>query len=195
MLCGREEEDEVGPRGLVRLSRPSARDLNELSELARASRGLHRPWVYLSPTQEGWRRYLLRTHRDDFVSYLLRRRDNDELVGVVNLSEIVRGVFQSAYLSFYAHARHAGRGLMKEGVGAAIRKAFRVHRLHRVEANIQPGNRTSLRLVRALGFRREGLSPKYLKIGGQWRDHERWALTREAWSRSSRSKRRRTKRG
>ena len=185
----------MGSRGLVRLSTPSAGDLNDLSELARVSRGLHRPWVYLSPTQEGWRNHLLRTHRHEFVSYLLRRRDTDELVGVVNLSEIVRGVFQSAYLSFYAHARHAGQGLMKEGVGAVIRRAFRVHRLHRVEANIQPGNRRSLQLVRTLGFRREGLSPKYLKIGGRWRDHERWALTREAWSRWSRSERRRTTRG
>jgi ribosomal-protein-alanine N-acetyltransferase len=137
----------------------------------------------------------LRTHRDDFVSYLLRRRDSDELIGVVDLSEIVRGAFQSAYLSFYAHARHAGQGLMKEGVGAVVERAFREHRLHRVEANIQPGNRASLHLVRTLGFRREGFSPKYLKIGGRWRDHERWALTREVWSKCSRSGRRRTTSG
>jgi ribosomal-protein-alanine N-acetyltransferase len=193
VLCG-PEEDEVGFRGRVRLNTPTAGDLRDLLELARASRRLHRPWVYLSLSDASWRRYLLRTHRDDFVSYLLRRRDTDELVGVVSLSEIVRGVFQSAYLSFYAHVRHAGQGLMSEGVGAVIDRAFRVHRLHRVEANIQPGNRASLRLVRALGLRREGLSPKYLKIGGRWRDHERWALTRETWAGTSGIGRRRTPR-
>jgi ribosomal-protein-alanine N-acetyltransferase len=99
----------------------------------------------------------------------------------VIVSEIVRGVFQSAYLSYYAHVQHAGQGLMKEGVAAVLDRVFGIHRLHRVEANIQPGNRVSRALVRRLGFRKEGFSPRYLKIGGRWRDHERWALTREDW--------------
>jgi [ribosomal protein S5]-alanine N-acetyltransferase len=93
----------------------------------------------------------------------------------------VRGAFQSAYLSFYVAAAHAGEGFMCEGVGAVLGRAFGVHRLHRVEANIQPGNRASIGLVNTLGFSREGFSPRYLKIGGRWRDHERWALTRETW--------------
>ena len=88
----------------------------------------------------------------------------------------MRGNFHSAYLGYYAFAPHAGQGLMAEGLALVIRDAFRRLRLHRVEANIQPGNKASLRLVRRLGFRREGYSPRYLKIGGRWRDHERWAL-------------------
>jgi ribosomal-protein-alanine N-acetyltransferase len=62
-----------------------------------------------------------------------------------------------------------------------IRLAFRSYKLHRLEANIQPGNHRSIALVRGLGFAREGYSPRYLKIGGRWRDHERWALTVERW--------------
>jgi ribosomal-protein-alanine N-acetyltransferase len=54
-------------------------------------------------------------------------------------------------------------------------------RLHRVEANIQPRNRASIALVKSLGFRQEGYSPRYLKIGGRWRDHERWALLVDDW--------------
>jgi len=92
------------------------------------------------------------------------------------VSEIVRGAFRSAYLGYYAFAPHDGHGLMAEGLALVIRDAFRRLRLHRVEANIQPGNKASLRLVRRLGFRREGYSPRYLKIAGRWRDHERWAL-------------------
>jgi ribosomal-protein-alanine N-acetyltransferase len=129
------------------------------------------------------------------VSYLLRREDTRELVGVVNLSEIVRGVFQSAYLSFYVHATHSRQGLMSEGLRAVLSRAFRIHRLHRVEANIQPANRASRRLVSGLGFRREGLSPRYLKIGRRWCDHERWALTRETWQENGRGGGRRTTRG
>ncbi len=156
-------------------------------ELARASQRLHRPWVYLPPTRPAWGRYLRRIREGAVIGYLVRRRDTAELVGVVNLNEVVRGGLQSAYLGFYAHARHARQGLMTEGLRAVVTRAFRMHRLHRVEANIQPGNQASLRLVQSLGFRREGFSQKYLKIGGRWRDHERWALTRESWRTLERS--------
>jgi ribosomal-protein-alanine N-acetyltransferase len=100
---------------------------------------------------------------------------------VVNLSEIVRGGFQSAYLGYYAFVPCAGRGLMFEGLGLVLRHAFSRMRLHRLEANIQPENRASLALVERLGFRREGFSSRYLKIGGRWRDHERWAVLKEGW--------------
>ena len=60
-------------------------------------------------------------------------------------------------------------------------RAFRQLGLHRVEASIRPDNAHSITLVTRLGFRREGFSLRYLKLGGQWRDHERWSLLREEW--------------
>ena len=70
---------------------------------------------------------------------------------------------------------------MTEGLGLVLRRTFTELRLHRLEANIQPGNRASTALVRRCGFVREGLSERYLKINGQWRDHERWAISIERW--------------
>jgi [ribosomal protein S5]-alanine N-acetyltransferase len=96
---------------------------------------------------------------------------------VFTISQIVRGAFQSAYLGYYANARHAGRGLMREAMDQLLDHAFGPLALHRLEANIQPGNRPSIALARGAGFRLEGFSPRYLLIGGHWRDHERYAIT------------------
>jgi [ribosomal protein S5]-alanine N-acetyltransferase len=136
----------------------------------RRSSALHAPWVQATPY-----RFLLR-RRKNHVQFLVRLKASRELVGVINVSEIVRGAFRSAYLGYYAFAPHQRQGLMTAGLRLAIAHAFGPMRLHRLEANIQPGNRPSKRLARALGFRREGYSPRYLKVGGRWRDHERWAL-------------------
>ena len=86
---------------------------------------------------------------------------------------------RSAYLGYFALEPYAGQGYMGEGLRLVLRHAFGPLGLHRLEANIQPGNAASIGLVKAAGFRREGLSPRYLKIAGRWRDHERWAILAE----------------
>jgi ribosomal-protein-alanine N-acetyltransferase len=116
------------------------------------------------------------------LRYLVCRRVDGAILGVVNVSEIVRGALQSAYLGYYAFRPHAEAGYLTEGLGLVLRHAFRRLKLHRLEANIQPANRPSRRLARRLGFRKEGFSPRYLKVGGRWRDHERWAIVREGWA-------------
>ena len=103
------------------------------------------------------------------------------ILGSINLSEIVRGPFESAYIGYQIGAPFARQGYMTEALSLALRIAFSRLRLHRVEANIQPRNVASVALARRAGFRREGLSRRYLKIGGRWRDHERWALLAEEW--------------
>jgi ribosomal-protein-alanine N-acetyltransferase len=70
---------------------------------------------------------------------------------------------------------------MSEGIQLVLRHSFGALGLHRLEANIQPGNEPSIALARGAGFRLEGFSPRYLKIDGKWRDHERWAILAEEW--------------
>jgi [ribosomal protein S5]-alanine N-acetyltransferase len=165
----------------VALSEPAPSDAAEFIDAVRASSPLHGPWLDLPDTAELFAAYLGRAARDDQASYLIRHRECDRLVGVVNVNNIVRGGFQSGYLGYAAFASHAGQGLMTRGLRAVLGSVFGDLGLHRVEANIQPGNTRSIRLVQRLGFEREGFSRRYLKVGGEWRDHERWALLAEAF--------------
>jgi [ribosomal protein S5]-alanine N-acetyltransferase len=165
----------------VALSEPSASDAAEFIDAVRASRSLHGAWLDLPDTPARFAAYVDRIGREDQVGYLIRHRACGGLVGAVNIGNIVRGGLQSGYLGYGAFASHAGRGLMTEGLRAVIDVAFGELGLHRVEANIQPGNARSIALARRLGFEKEGYSRRYLLIDGDWRDHERWALLAEDW--------------
>ncbi len=166
----------------VYLRRPERRDGIEFVAGVRASEALHRPWVF--PTQElrGYYDYLERIQDESQVGYFVCCVSDDRIAGVINIGDIIRGALQSAYVGYWGVAGFEGRGLMKEGLAKVVDRAFSRHALHRVEANIQPGNERSIGLARRLGFRKEGFSPKYLQIGGEWRDHERWALTVDEWA-------------
>lgn len=174
----RRRESAVGrkKRALVLLRAPVEADMAGFLAAARASRALHRPWVSAPDTPAKFRTWLERMRDPSNHPFLVCRADDGELVGVINLTNVVRGLFQSGYLGYYAFADHARQGLMHEGLHSVVRHAFTRLKLHRLEANIQPGNIASIALVRSCGFQREGYSPRYLKIGGRWRDHERWAI-------------------
>ena len=109
------------------------------------------------------------------------RRADDAILGFFNLSQIARGSLQSAYLGYAVGERVRRPGLHARGIELVLREAFIELRLHRIEANIQPGQPASIALARGAGFQREGFSPRYLKIGGRWRDHERWAMLADDW--------------
>jgi ribosomal-protein-alanine N-acetyltransferase len=158
------------------LRTPALADERGFLESARRSRTLHRPWLTAPRTAAEFRAYVKRMTRPENRAFLICRRDTGAIVGVVNISNIVLGLFRSGYLGYYAFAGNQREGLMREGLAAVVRFAFGSMKLHRLEANIQPGNRSSIALVKACGFAREGYSPRYLKIGGRWRDHERWAI-------------------
>jgi ribosomal-protein-alanine N-acetyltransferase len=165
------------PEARVRLRVLTREDRIEFLALARESRGLHRPWTYPPERADQFDELYNRSRREDFLCLLACAVETGAITGVFTISQIVRGAFQSAYLGYYAHEQHAGQGLMGEALEQVLDHAFRSLGLHRIEANIQPGNTPSIALARGAGFRLEGFSPRYLLIGGQWRDHERYAIT------------------
>ena len=166
---------------------PTAEDEARALELGKLSRAHLHPWTRTAPTRpEDWQRILEAAAREDHETFLVCRREDDDLVGVYHASQIFHGNFKSCYLGYYAFAEHAGQGFMRDGLALVLDELFGPLRLHRAEANIQPDNERSLGLVRALGFRKEGFSPRYLKLGGRWLDHERWAMLADEWPAAAR---------
>ncbi len=154
----------------------SVQDESAFLSAAKASRKLHHNWVTPPVTRAAFRVRLKRMQAPENKAYCVRRTDDGALVGYIEITQIVRGPLRSAYLSYYAFAGYTRQGLMREGLEKVVRLAFTKLKLHRLEANIQPENLASIALVRACSFEKEGYSPRYLKIRGRWRDHERWAV-------------------
>jgi ribosomal-protein-alanine N-acetyltransferase len=178
---------QAGPRAgaqtahSVYLRTPDRSDRAEFISLMLASRAFHRPWATAPTDEEAFNAYLMDARRPDFEAMLVCRLEDNAILGFFNLSHITRGSLQSAYLGYAVASAFAHQGYMREGIELVLRDAFMTLRLHRIEANIQPGNQASIALARGAGFSREGFSPRYLKIGGRWRDHERWAILAEDW--------------
>lgn len=158
-----------------------AGDRDPFLDAMRASERLHRPWVSPPTTPQAFDALLERTAADSFAVALVVLPESGEIAGYFELSQIVRGAFQNAYLGYGGVAAHAGRGHMGAGLALLLDWVFDDLLLHRIEANIQPNNEASIALVRSAGFVREGFSERYLKLGGEWRDHERWAIRAEQW--------------
>jgi ribosomal-protein-alanine N-acetyltransferase len=118
----------------------SAQDEGEFVSAACRSRRLHHPWTTAPSDEAAFIRYLTRFDDLNHFGFVVALRGTGELVGAVNLTNVVYGAFRSGYLGYFAFAGHEGRGHMKSGLTLVVQHAFRRLRLHRVEANIQPGN-------------------------------------------------------
>jgi ribosomal-protein-alanine N-acetyltransferase len=106
-------------------------------------------------------------------------RGRPDLAGQLTVSGIVGGSASWAQIGYWVDQRLAGRGIIPTAVALAVDYCFDVMRLHRIEIAIRPENEKSLRVVEKLGFRPEGLRPRYLHIDGDWRDHLVFALNAE----------------
>lgn len=168
-----------GERVYLRL--PLKRDGEELMAVNRRSASFNRGLASPPTRREQFDQFLKRNTKPDGVCFLVCRTEDDAIMGSIALSQIFRGGFQNAYLGYQIGAEFAGHGYMTEAIQLMLRHAFTELKLHRLEANIQPGNAASIALVKRAGFVLEGFSRRYLKIGGRWRDHERWAILAEDW--------------
>jgi [ribosomal protein S5]-alanine N-acetyltransferase len=169
------------PARRVYLCNPGTECEAEILEASGRSESLHHPWVFPPKSHEEYESYLERIRSGRTIGFLVRRKSDACLAGVINVSEPVMGVFRSAYLGFYTFSGFEAQGYMTEGISLVLDCAFEELGFHRLEANIQPANVASSTLVKRLGFRKEGFSPRYLKIDGVWQDHDRWAILSDEW--------------
>ena len=165
---------------------PVHADFVEWAELRRQSREFLRPWEPVWPhddlTRSAFRNRVKRCNRDvrdDFAySYLIFSAEEDILLGGATLSNVRRGVAQTASLGYWIGETFADRGYMTEAVRALLVHAFEGLNLNRVEAACLPFNTPSKRLLSRCGFTEEGYARSFLKINGSWQDHLLFAIVR-----------------
>ncbi len=178
-----ETAQPITGHGLL-LRAPQNHDYLAWAELRAASREHLIAWEPLWPrddlTKSSYRRRLRhysREARDDHgYAFFVFELATGRLVGGVTLSNVRRGVTQSATLGYWMGAPFARRGIMTNAVGCLIPFVFQELRLHRLEAATQPTNPGSIRVLEKNGFTREGYARRYLKINGVWQDHALFAL-------------------
>jgi [ribosomal protein S5]-alanine N-acetyltransferase len=163
----------------VLLRAPQTADYSEWASLRERSRAFLAPWEPEWPADDltraafrnRLRRYASEMHEDSGYSFLIFRSADQLLLGGVTLSNVRRGVAQSANLGYWIGADYARQGYMSAAVAALVPFAHGPLRLRRVEAACLPNNAVSVRLLEKLGFKREGYARQYLCIAGKWQDH------------------------
>jgi [ribosomal protein S5]-alanine N-acetyltransferase len=173
----------------VWLRPPLMSDYGAWAELRAHSRAHLVPWEPAWPrddlTKSAYRRrirHYQREARDDLgYAFLMFDSGNERLIGGLTLSNVRRGVTQSAMLGYWLGLPYVGSGSMTSAVKALLPHAFEQLRLHRIEAAVQPANQRSVGVLKRAGFIEEGLARRYLKINGVWQDHLVFAILAEDW--------------
>lgn len=181
------EDPPVIDGGRVYLRPPRMGDFAEWSALRLASEAFLKPWEPTWPvddlTRPAFRRRLKRYQRemreDRTYPFFVFEMEEGRLVGGVTISNVARGVQQSATMGYWAGERHAGNGYTTAAVRALIPYVFEEMRLHRLMAACLPENEPSKAVLRKCGFQHEGYARGYLRIDGAWRDHVVFAILRD----------------
>ena len=174
-------------RNRIYLRFPVQRDWRNWAALRAESRDFLAPWeptwAYDALTRGAFRRrlkmYKAELRQGVTYSFLIFRRIDDVLLGGITLSNLRRGVAQSATLGYWIGSPHGNQGYMTDSLAAILEFAFSRIGLHRVEAACLPANEASRRLLLRSGFREEGYAREYLRISGRWQDHQLFAILRD----------------
>jgi len=183
---GIDAEAEVHGREVF-LRHPAMGDYSAWAELRAMSRQhltVWEPqWARDELTRSAFRRRLRQYQRelrdDQGYAFLIFRHADSTLLGGLSISNVRRGVAQAASVGYWIGAPHVRRGHMTDAVGAVLPFAFATLGLHRLEAACLPHNLASTRVLEKVGFKREGMARRYLKINGIWQDHDLFALLQD----------------
>jgi ribosomal-protein-alanine N-acetyltransferase len=125
------------------------------------------------------RRLATERKTDEGYSFHVFQKERGCLVGGIGLTQVKRGVAQTATLGYWVGEPYQRRGYITEAVKLIVRFGFQQLKLHRIEAACLPENAASRRVLEKASFVREGYARLYLRIAGDWRDHLTFALLQE----------------
>ena len=168
----------------VFLRPPKRRDALKWQKLRMSSKSFLVPWEPSWDASSCTRRAYLRffknsnylANMDRAYSFLIFKTDDKKLLGGINIGNVRRGVSQSASLGYWIGEKYSRNGYMKEALQLLIPSLFIDLRLNRIEAATLEENVASKNLLKKIGFKKEGVLRKYLKINGTWRDHILYGL-------------------
>lgn len=137
-------------------------------------------------TEEYWNKKIDKVIEDTkndeaYRFYIFKKEDEGKIIGSISFTNIQRGPFQACNLGYLLDESEQGHGYMTEALSAAIQYAFRELNFHRIMANYIPQNKKSEKVLKKLGFIREGVSKDYLLLEGKWKDHILTSLVNHKW--------------
>ncbi|MDY8023902.1 GNAT family protein [Paenibacillus polymyxa] len=113
---------------------------------------------------------------DRKYSFVVCHKEDDRIIGSINLAFVVRGPLQSCMIGYSLDQACNGKGYTTEAVKQVVRYAFDELKFHRIFGEASPRNPGSIRVLEKAGFHKEGISRSNVKINGKWEDHQVLAI-------------------
>jgi RimJ/RimL family protein N-acetyltransferase len=126
-----------------------------------------------------------RFEQREMINWVIARRHDDALIGTCTLFHFSPR-HRHAELGYALRSDHWRQGLAREAVTLALDWGFRALGLHRVEADIDPRNTGSRKLLQSLGFQSEGVLRERFFVDDRPTDAELFGLLAADWRRRER---------